>query len=80
MTVEIECQYCGYKTTKVIYNQKSLENETCIKCKDSNLIIKDLSKARIDTYQGTPAFPEKGYKDTEDCNPDAGWPWNTGGD
>ena len=78
MDVVINCQYCGYKTVKVIYNQKSLEDEICSKCGDRNLVIKELSKTKIDSYAGSPAFPEKDKSDN--CNPDAGWPWNTGGD
>jgi len=78
MEVEINCQYCGHKTVKVIYNQKSLENETCNRCNDKNLTVKELSKTKVDGYQDSPPFPEK--NDSGNCNPDAGWPWNTGGD
>jgi hypothetical protein len=80
LEVLIICQYCGHKTTKVIYNQKSLTDETCDKCDDKNLVVKELSKSKIDFYEGCPPFPEKGVKDSESCNPDAGWPWSMGGD
>jgi hypothetical protein len=79
MEVEILCQYCGHKNVTVIYNQKSLEGETCNKCNDKNLIVREVSKSKIDYYEGSPAFPEK-EKDSNDCNPDAGWPWGMGGD
>ena len=62
MQVMFECMYCGFSWTKNIYNNKTIESESCHKCKDSNIKAYDLSK-KNDTYAGSPPFPEKKVDD-----------------
>lgn len=62
MTVELECMYCGHKWEQVVYNKQTVENATCPKCKDSNLKVRDIAAAKIDTYVGSPPFPPKPEK------------------
>lgn len=63
MKVQIECTYCGHKWTETVYQKSSVENMTCIwgNCKDSNLIVRDMSVGKIDYYAGSPPFPEDNW-------------------
>lgn len=78
MDIKLTCTYCDHETVKQVYSIHDLDNETCNKCGDRNLVIKDLAKTKIDTYRGSPPFVEK--KDEEIVTIDSGWPWNMGGD
>jgi hypothetical protein len=60
--VELECMYCGHKWEQTVYNKQTVENSWCPKCKDSNLKVRDLAAAKIDTYAGSPPFPPKPEK------------------
>jgi transcription elongation factor Elf1 len=77
MKIELECTYCGKKWEATVYNKQMIEAMSCSKCGDSNLKVRDLAVAKIDTYstkenavskvdyyQGCPPFPEK--KRTQD--------------
>lgn len=65
MEVKIICQYCDHKIVKFIYDVKSVSNMVCEKCKDPNLVAKELSSTKVDAYVGCPPFPEK----KEEVNP-----------
>lgn len=57
MKLEIECRYCGFKVIKEYYSKTFTKGSSCEKCKDTNLIVRDLEKTKIDQYQGCPEFP-----------------------
>jgi protein-arginine kinase activator protein McsA len=77
MEVQIICRYCDHKIVKNIHNQTSTESMVCDKCGDGDLTFKDLSKTKIDSYAGAPAFPEKIQ---DDLSLPPGYPWNMGND
>lgn len=52
------CRYCNNHWTKHVYSGASPE-EKCLKCGDSNIDVKELSKYKIDSYIGCPPFPVK---------------------
>jgi len=58
-TFSFECTYCGKKWEAAPTLAEEIASAKCGACKDTNLIIKDLRKSKIDYYQGTPPFPEK---------------------
>lgn len=59
MKVSLECTYCGYKWTELVYNQDSLGQKICTNgnCRHKQLIIRDLTN-KIDYYEGSPPFRE----------------------
>lgn len=64
MVVEMECTYCGQKWQETTMNPTSLVNTRCSKCGDKTIRMKDVTKTKVDYYQGCPPFPakkEKGY-------------------
>jgi hypothetical protein len=65
--------YCGHKWDKVVYNQQSVVDECCPKCKDRFIKAREYSASKIDTYIGCPPFPVKLKEE------DSGWPWGSGG-
>jgi hypothetical protein len=69
MDVQLECRYCGYIWEKTVYNRSTVEKEACLKCKDTNLNVRDLAKTKVNTYAGSPPF----NKLTDDE-----WPYNLG--
>lgn len=52
------CRYCDHKWRKHVYSN-TVTDEKCLRCGDTNIDVKELSKARIDSYIGCPPFPEK---------------------
>lgn len=72
MQIEATCEYCGHR-----WEIRPIERIiTCPICKDKNVKIKDLSKHKIDYYQGSPPF--KNLNDKEDDG-DGGDGWGTDG-
>lgn len=73
MKVQLECTYCGHKWIETIYNRSATETMTCKhgNCRDSNLIVRDLTTTKVDYYAGSPPFPEKAK--------DNGYPFFGGG-
>jgi hypothetical protein len=79
MKVELHCQYCGYKSEREVFDPKYLKGDRCRKCNDLNLVVRELSAVKIDTYKmdqekkvetfdsyiGCPAFPPKVEKKQE---------------
>lgn len=47
---EFECLYCGTKWTDYIYNESSLKNMNCNKCKDTNLKVKKFDKENVNVF------------------------------
>lgn len=80
MDLQFICRYCDHKWERNVYGTQGLENERCPKCNDLDIQIKDLSKTKIDTYAGAPAFKEKEEETGE--LPGLRWPssWNMGND
>ena len=62
MEIKVICSYCDHTIYKTVYDQSSLKDLKCEKCKDKNLFFKDVAKYKIDGYLGCPPFPEKGNK------------------
>lgn len=58
MEVSFNCTYCDHKWTRNVYSLSGME-EVCPKCKDKNVKYKELSKSKIDYYQGCRPFEEK---------------------
>ncbi len=78
MKVQIVCQYCDFKWIQAIYSPDNVDQK-CLKCKDTNLVVKDLSKVQLDTYIGCPAFPEEKEEDFPLVD-DTGFPFYYRGD
>ncbi len=57
MILEIECLYCGYKWERNVYMRTSMDNEKCLKCKDSHLKVRDMNDVKVNYYLGSPDFP-----------------------
>lgn len=56
----VTCKYCNHRITKEYYSKVSAENSNCEKCNSSSYVVaKEYSKVIIDTYEGSPPFPEK---------------------
>jgi hypothetical protein len=66
MKIEICCNYCGYKTVRNEYDESFIRNLSCYKCNDKDLVIKEVSKSKIDYYMGSPPFEENTKSDPED--------------
>lgn len=58
------CRYCNKKWEKNIY-AGSTTKEICSKCGDTNIDIRELSKTKIDSYIGCPAFKEERKPNTQ---------------
>jgi len=71
MKVEFTCKYCNYKWNKTMYSYESNNDFKCLKCGDTDPTAKDLTKEKIDYYQGSPKFEEKPKK--EDPAEILGW-------
>ncbi len=54
------CLYCGYEW---VLNNNPSKYTVCLKCKDKNLTIKDLSRTKVDYYAGSPPFEKKKEKE-----------------
>ena len=80
MEVKITCWYCDHTVYKTVYDQRGLQDLTCIICKDPNLIIKDVAKDRLDTYAGSPPFEDKKDSDKFENESIKAPYWNWGGD
>ena len=65
MEIEFTCLYCDHKFIKTYYSSSDVSLEKCPKCGDKNLKAKDVKKDKIDTYDGSPPFPEKPKKEPE---------------
>jgi hypothetical protein len=61
MHIEVECTYCGHKWRDNVLTQSEMVSLRCVngRCFDSNLKVRDLSKTKVDYYQGSPPFPIK---------------------
>ncbi len=53
------CKYCDNKWNDRLYNEMSISRQKCGKCDSSDLKVTKKEEAFIDTYAGSPAFPEK---------------------
>lgn len=63
MIVEMTCKYCGHHwQLKNIYRNPN-SKIICAICGDTNIIVRDYEKSRIDYYAGSPPFPEKKSED-----------------
>ena len=58
MEVQFVCLYCGEKWRKKVYAGETAQVK-CSICGDRNVDAVELSKYRIDSYQGCPPFEEK---------------------
>lgn len=65
MKVQLECMYCGNKWDKIAHTKQSIESETCPKCNDSSLKVRDHQASKIDTYKGCPPFLPKKREDPD---------------
>lgn len=65
MELLLICRYCDNKWTRNVYGKASLE-EKCVKCGDTNIDVKELSKTKIDSYVGCPPFKEKEKEQKQD--------------
>lgn len=69
---ELICQYCG-NSWEINYTPK--ERIFCTRCKDPDIVAKDIAKERIDYYSGARQFPSE----KEANEGDHGYPWSNGG-
>jgi hypothetical protein len=81
MNFLLSCRYCGYEWNKMGYGHIS-EDESCLKCNDKNIDVRDLSKTKVDYYAGSPSFQDttEEIKDNETGMSDFPFWMTSGGD
>jgi Zn finger protein HypA/HybF involved in hydrogenase expression len=52
---ELTCWYCNFSWET---NYIGKDDSQCSKCKDTNIKVVDLQRTKIDTYEGSPDFPD----------------------
>lgn len=52
----LTCKYCDYKFEVEYYSIASAQFDRCKKCGDKNLKIEEITKSKIDYYEGCPPF------------------------
>lgn len=59
MNLKFTCNYCDCKWDLKLYNESSVKNQRCPKCRsyDSKVVKKE--DITVDYYVGCPAFPDK---------------------
>lgn len=76
MEIQLTCTYCDKKWRLHAYSDSKIESK-CPKCGDTNIVVKELDKTRIDGYIGCPPFPEK--TDKIELEDPSGFPYWFGG-
>lgn len=66
--IHLTCKYCNNKWIKQIYSNALVNTDCCPKCNDSNIVIKELSDAKIDYYKGCTPFADEKYDQEQILN------------
>jgi Zn finger protein HypA/HybF involved in hydrogenase expression len=53
------CTYCDHKFVREFLTSALVKMQKCPGCGDSHLKIQEKSEVKIDTYAGSPPFPEE---------------------
>lgn len=62
MQLLLTCKYCDHKWEISTYSD-SVPEEKCSRCGDPNIRVTELSKSKIDAYEGCPPFVDRDEKD-----------------
>jgi hypothetical protein len=76
MEILLRCKYCDNTWRLHVYTNSKIEN-TCSRCGDTDITIKELSKSKIDGYLNCPPFEEE---NKEELREDPSFPFWVGTD
>lgn len=59
MIINLTCLYCNHTWDRYLASKEAASKDFhCLKCKDSNVEIRESKTTKVDYYKGSPPFPQ----------------------